>query len=432
MDGSGVRGLPRGERARLPHVRRRIAEGQGHGGLPARDGGGADRNPSTERRLEARVARARAARPGRADGRAHVDRPSGRRARRADGAHGAGGQAVRAGRPAGRRHHAPREHPAGEAIPASGAGPQRRGTAVQLLCVRRPGLPRAGPRRVRARPRRQAQGDALASRTRGRGHRSRNSRSEDGSCPRRCGRRRAIRDASDPRRPGPRGVVRIGERPDLPDLDLCPGRRSAGPSAGTTVAAGTRRARRSRSRSRRSKEAATGSRSRAGWPPRRRSCSRSDPATTSSSPTTSTEGRTVCWRTCSRDWGLDALHRGPGGRDGAPAVAPSEHQLVWVETPSNPLLKIVDLPGGRRDRARGRRARRRRQHVRHAGAATTAGAGRRRGRPQRDEVHRRPLRSDRRRDRHERPGVGRTARRSSRTPSGRCRDRWTATWRSAD
>ena len=33
-----------GERARLPDVRRRIAEGPRHGGLPARDDGGAGRN----------------------------------------------------------------------------------------------------------------------------------------------------------------------------------------------------------------------------------------------------------------------------------------------------------------------------------------------------------------------------------------------------
>ena len=43
-----------GGRARLPDLRRRIAEGPGHGGLPARDGRGAGRQPAAERRLEAR------------------------------------------------------------------------------------------------------------------------------------------------------------------------------------------------------------------------------------------------------------------------------------------------------------------------------------------------------------------------------------------
>ena len=108
-------------------------------------------------------------------------------------------------------------------------------------------------------------------------------------------------------------------------------------------------------------------------------------------------------------WGLD--HSTVDLADEAAlraAIRPST-KLVWVETPSNPMLKIVDLSAVADDRARSRRARRRRQHVRYAGAPATAGAGRRRGRPQRDEVHRRPLRSDRRRDRHERHGVGRTA-----------------------
>ena len=46
----GVRGVPRGERARLPDVRRRIAEGPRHGGLPARDDRGAGRDASAEGR----------------------------------------------------------------------------------------------------------------------------------------------------------------------------------------------------------------------------------------------------------------------------------------------------------------------------------------------------------------------------------------------
>jgi cystathionine gamma-synthase len=65
--------------------------------------------------------------------------------------------------------------------------------------------------------------------------------------------------------------------------------------------------------------------------------------------------------------------------------------LLWLETPSNPLLDIADLPALC---ATGRRAggdRRGRQHLRYAPAATASGFRRGRGRAQRYQIHRRSL-----------------------------------------
>ena len=78
-------------------------------------------------------------------------------------------------------------------------------------------------------------------------------------------------------------------------------------------------------------------------------------------------------------------------------------RMVWVETPSNPMLNLVDIRGGRRRRARGRRDPRRRQHLRDPVPPESARPRRRRRAPLDDEVPRRPLRRRRRLLRHERP-----------------------------
>ena len=81
----------------------------------------------------------------------------------------------------------------------------------------------------------------------------------------------------------------------------------------------------------------------------------------------------------------------------SPRAIRPETRLVWVETPTNPLLNVVDIAGVvARTR---RRARRRRQHVRHAGQPAPARARRRLRRALDDEVPRRPLRHGRRRGR---------------------------------
>ena len=81
------------------------------------------------------------------------------------------------------------------------------------------------------------------------------------------------------------------------------------------------------------------------------------------------------------------------------AAAPSSSRphLVWLETPSNPLLKIVDIAAvAERAHAAGG-ARRRRQHVREPVSPAAARARRRHRRALDDEVRRRPLRLGRRR-----------------------------------
>ena len=91
-------------------------------------------------------------------------------------------------------------------------------------------------------------------------------------------------------------------------------------------------------------------------------------------------------------------------------------RLVWVETPSNPLLNVVDIAQGRTCGARRRRAARRRQHVCDAVPPAAARPRRRRCRPLDDEVPRRPQRRRRRLRRR---------RTTTRSPSGStsCRSR---------
>ena len=94
-----------------------------------------------------------------------------------------------------------------------------------------------------------------------------------------------------------------------------------------------------------------------------------------------------------------ALHDGRPDRPrrAAPPRCADDTRLIWVETPTNPLLNVVDIAGvvG----AQARRARRRRQHLRHAGQPAPARARRRRRRALDDEVPRRALRHRRRRGR---------------------------------
>ena len=78
-------------------------------------------------------------------------------------------------------------------------------------------------------------------------------------------------------------------------------------------------------------------------------------------------------------------------------------RLVWIETPSNPMLNIVDIRKRGRCRARRRRDPRRRQHVRDAVPPAAARARRGHRRPLDDEVPRRPLRRRRRLRGDERP-----------------------------
>ena len=66
--------------------------------------------------------------------------------------------------------------------------------------------------------------------------------------------------------------------------------------------------------------------------------------------------------------------------------------LVWLESPTNPALEVVDLPPVIEAAHAGGRLRRGRQHLRHAAAAAAARPGCRPGGALGDEVHRRAQR----------------------------------------
>ena len=90
-----------------------------------------------------------------------------------------------------------------------------------------------------------------------------------------------------------------------------------------------------------------------------------------------------------RRFGLDVRHGRSDRPRGARAGGRADTTLIWVETPTNPLLNVVDIEAvvaraGRRARGRG-------QHIRHAGRAAAARAGRRRGGALGHQVPGRPL-----------------------------------------
>ena len=235
-----------------------------------------------------------------------------------------------------------------------------------------------------------------------------------------------LRHPRRPRRCRARRADRRRRTADLPDLDLRAGRRRSAASrlrvrplaephprsarAGHRDARGRRR---------------TGSRSPPARRPRRPSPSSSVRATRSSSATTSTAGRTA---TSSRSASPGPASPRPPSSTSRPGWTRSGRRcqsgrdLVWLETPTNPLLKVVDIAavaatvdrrraaeGGRRPLHRGR------QHVRLAGdpAATDPGRGHRL--PLGDQVPGRPLRHDPRSGGH----LGRRHRRAPAVPAER-------------
>ena len=85
--------------------------------------------------------------------------------------------------------------------------------------------------------------------------------------------------------------------------------------------------------------------------------------------------------------------------------------MVWVETPSNPLLNVVDIRSAADAAHAVGATARRRQHVRDAVPPAAARARRRRRRPLDDEVPRRPLR---------RRSAASSPRTTTRSPSACC------------
>ena len=107
-------------------------------------------------------------------------------------------------------------------------------------------------------------------------------------------------------------------------------------------------------------------------------------------------------------------------------------RMLWVETPTNPLLRVVDLEGVGALAQPPRPDLGRRQHLREPLYPAAARARHRHRRPFDDEISQRPLRHGRRLGRR-RPAQGacRTSSASCRTPSAASPDRSTVSWRSA-
>ena len=165
--------------------------------------------------------------------------------------------------------------------------------------------------------------------------------------------------ARDPRRPAPRPAHRRGDAADLRDLDLRavePGvhqgydySRTRNPTRDALQAALANLeggARGVRFRLRHGGDA-------------RRCSSCSMPARTSSPCTTSTAAATGCSRTCASAPPATACRSSTCRRRAAlEAAMRPDTRLVWVETPTNPLLKLVDLAAMARVGAPARPARR--------------------------------------------------------------------------
>ena len=97
-----------------------------------------------------------------------------------------------------------------------------------------------------------------------------------------------------------------------------------------------------------------------------------------------------------KPWGVDHSIATIADVDAVRAAIRPETRMVWVETPTNPLLGIADIEAIAERHPRGRRAARRRQHLRLALPAAPDRARRRHRRALDDEVRRRPQRRRRR------------------------------------
>ena len=108
-------------------------------------------------------------------------------------------------------------------------------------------------------------------------------------------------------------------------------------------------------------------------------------------------------------------------------------RMVWVETPSNPLLKLIDLAAVAKIARANNVISRCRQHLRQPVDATPARVRLRSRHPFGDEISEWPFRHGRRRGGRRRKQRARRSDRSScRTPWARLRDRSTASSRCAD
>ena len=122
-----------------------------------------------------------------------------------------------------------------------------------------------------------------------------------------------------------------------------PRARSGSTRATSTRARATPRAPRSRRRSPRSSGHATASRSRAGSPPRTTCCGSCGRASGSCSATTRTAARSDSSRRCGRRWGSRGPRSTSATSTRSQANWPDDTGMVWLETPTNPLLTCFDI-----------------------------------------------------------------------------------------
>ncbi len=139
------------------------------------------------------------------------------------------------------------------------------------------------------------------------------------------------------------------------------------------------------------------SRSRAAWPRRTRCCGCSRPATTCVHPRRRVRRHVPAGRAGARTRGRASTASPTSPTSTRPRAAWQDGTtMVWIETPTNPTLGVVDIAAVAELAHAARRARRRRQHVRDAVPAAAARARRRHRRALDHEVPRRPLRRRRR------------------------------------
>ena len=215
-------------------------------------------------------------------------------------------------------------------------------------------------------------------------------------------RHREVQHDLHPRRPGARPVNRRHHHPDLSDVHLRPGGARQAQGLRVRAHAESRRGPRSRPISPRSRTARRRSRFASGMAADRRGDDAAPVrATTSSSPTTPTAAPIGCSSACSGS--ISSISPTSTRRTSATIAAAirPKTKMLFLETPTNPTLRLTDLRGRVRGRARAQRGRRRRQHVRQPVRAAADRVRRRPGRPQHDEVPQRPQRQRRRRRRRD-------------------------------
>ena len=109
-------------------------------------------------------------------------------------------------------------------------------------------------------------------------------------------------------------------------------------------------------------------------------------------------------------WGIDYTAVALSDLDAVRAAITPQTKLIWVETPTNPLLSIADISAIAADRRAVEHKGVGGQHLRLAGPAAAAAAGRRHRAALDDQVHRRALRCRRRRAADQRRGTRRRVR----------------------